>query len=166
MYYPRFYGMMSGPWRRMSNGVVLLRWLDKLMVAIVALGYLAMALWLVAAGDARWVRFIIVPAITLLAVTAVRKAINAPRPYESYHVDPLLPADTKGCSLPSRHVTCAAVIACAFAWLQLRWGIEMGAAALLVAYTRVAGGLHFPRDAAAGLALGIVFGILGFIAVP
>ena len=166
VYYPRFYEIISGPWRCLSNGKVLLRWLDKLMVAVVAIGYLAMLAWLFAAGDGRWVRMALVPAITLALVTVVRKMVNAPRPYEQYNIDPLLPAGTKGCSLPSRHVTCAAVIACAFAWLNVRWGIEMGAAALLVCYTRVAGGLHFPRDVLVGVAFGLACGITGFVLIP
>ena len=164
VYYPRFYGMMSGPWRRLRQGTTLLRLVDRLMVGVVAVGYVAVLAWLALAADPRWVRVAIVPAVALVLVTVVRKAVNAPRPYESYHVDPLLPATTQGCSMPSRHVTCATVIACALAWVHLSWGIEMGAAALLVCYTRLAGGLHFPRDVIAGIALGLLCGAIGFLA--
>ena len=166
MYYPRLYGIASGPWRRLRHGTKLLFYLDRLMVAVVAMGYVAVLAWLVATGDMRWVRAALVPAVTLVLVSVVRKAVNAPRPYEAFNVDPLLPATTKGQSMPSRHVTCAAVIACALGWLHASWGIEMGAAALLVAYTRVAGGLHFPRDVVAGVALGLACGIVGFALVP
>ena len=160
MYYPRLYGIMSGPWRRLRSGVAILRFLDRLLVAIVAIGYAAVLGWLLISGDVRWIRVAVVPALALVLVTLIRKAVNEPRPYEQFNVDALLPATTQGRSMPSRHVTCAAVIACALAWINLRWGLEMGAAALLIAYTRVAGGLHFPRDVLAGLALGCACGIL------
>ena len=166
MFYPRFYGIVSGPWRRLPNGTRLLFLLDRLMVGIVAVVYAATLVWLVATGDMRWVRFALVPGATLVLVSVVRKGINAARPYEAHNVDPLLPAKTKGQSMPSRHVTCAVVIACAMAWLNITWGIEMGAAALLVCYTRLAGGLHFPRDVVAGIALGLACGLVGFVIIP
>ena len=91
------------------------------MVGIVAVVYAATLVWLVATGDMRWVRFALVPGATLVLVSVVRKGINAARPYEAHNVDPLLPAKTKGQSMPSRHVTCAVVIACAMAWLNITW---------------------------------------------
>ena len=42
----------------------------------------------------------------------------------------------------------------------------MGAAALLVCYTRLVGGLHFPRDVVAGIALGLACGLVGFVIIP
>lgn len=166
MYYPRLYGILSGPWRRMRNGATWLTRLDRVLVALIAIVYYMTVMWVAAMGDGRWLRALIVPAATLVIVSFLRWIINAPRPYETFNVDPLLPDGTLGKSLPSRHVACAVVIAFALGWIKLSWGIEMGAAALLVCYTRLAGGMHFPRDVIAGIALACVCGLIGFYVIP
>ena len=120
-------------------------------------------MWLLAQSDMRWVRVAAVPALVLVLVTVLRSVLNAARPYELYDIDPLLPSDTQGHSLPSRHVASAFIIACALGYMNVAWGLVAGIAACLVAYARVAGGVHFVRDVVAGALLALVCAALGFL---
>ena len=96
----------------------------------------------------------------------VRDRLNAKRPYEVLDIQPIITKNTKGHSMPSRHVFSMFVIAMAFLWV-LPWAgallLCFGAALALV---RVIGGVHFPRDVIAGALVGIVSGILGFWVIP
>ena len=163
MHYSQRYRELSAPWRRSSQGAAILAALDKVLVAVIAGAYGVALVWLLSSNDDRLVRVIAVPALLLVAVSLLRALLNRPRPYEEFDIEPLLSATTKGRSMPSRHVACAFVIACALGYLNPVWGIGAGVAALLVAYARVVGGVHFPRDVLAGAALGLLFGLVGFV---
>ena len=45
-------------------------------------------------------RSVIVPAVSFLLFTLVRRIINAPRPYEKFGMPPVIEKDTKGKSFP------------------------------------------------------------------
>lgn len=108
---------------------------------------------------------LLVPGVSFVLVTALRKAINAPRPYETFDAAPVIPKDTRGNSFPSRHTFSIFVIAMAFcAWCPLAWaGPAMLAAGVALAVIRVVSGVHFPRDVVVGAALGIALGAVGFL---
>ena len=144
----------------------LLRIADKALVYIVAVAFVGTATWLAATGNAGFVRFVCVPAATFVIATVLRAAINAPRPYERFRIRPVLDPDTRGKSLPSRHVESAAAIACAFLWLNPVAGIVAWIAAAAIACVRVIGGVHFPHDVFAAVALAIACAAIGFLAIP
>ena len=144
----------------------LLRGIDKILVFAVAIAYIATIVWMIVNRDMRLVKFFCVPAATFVIATLLRAAINAPRPYETYSISPILEADTKGKSLPSRHAASACVIACAFLWLNPIAGIICWIAAIAIAALRVIGGVHFARDVIAAAALAIAFAAIGFLAIP
>lgn len=108
---------------------------------------------------------LLVPGVSFVLVTALRKAINAPRPYEVFDTAPVIAKDTQGNSFPSRHTFSIFVIAMTFcAWCPLAWaGLVMLAAGAALAAIRVVSGVHFPRDVVAGAALGIALGSVGFL---
>lgn len=160
--YPEFYEQISAIYRKDPKSVRVLATLDKVLVAVVAASYVAMLVWLAVIGDARFWTELLVPAVSFAAMSIARAAINAPRPYEAYAIDPLIKKDTKGKSFPGRHVFSAAVIACAFLNVNVAWGISGFTAMALIAYVRVVGGVHFPRDVIAGAALGALCGVVGF----
>lgn len=162
MTYPQLYERISAPWRSFENGAALLSWIDKGLVGIIAAGYGVTLVWLLANNDARWIRVAAVPAAVLVLVSIVRTLINAPRPYEAFDIEPLVPTSSTGHSLPSRHVTSAFIIAYALGFVDTTWGIIACLAACLVAYTRVAAGVHFPRDVVAGALFALVCGFIGF----
>ncbi len=111
----------------------------------------------------RAVKTLFAAGIPFVFVSAVRKLINAPRPYELYDFYEVKPKGKAGQSFPSRHVFSAFIIAVlsslASPWLAII-AFVMGTA---LAVSRVLLGMHFIRDVAAGALLGLVCGILGAI---
>lgn len=117
--------------------------------------------WLALDRDVRFWQVLIVTCVVFVSGTALRAAINRPRPYETLGVPPLFPKDTVGKSMPSRHSFSAAVIAAA-AWAVCPpLGIAGAVLALLIAVTRVLSGVHYPSDVLAGLAFGGLAGLAG-----
>ena len=165
MDYQPWYETVSAPFRSPS-AERLVSVLDKALVYMVAAAYIVTLAWLAVSGDARFWKALIVPAVAFAAVTALRSFIDAPRPYELHAIDPVIHKDTLGKSMPSRHLASAVVIACAIAWVNPVLGVFAFAASGVVAFTRIVGGVHFPRDIVAAIALSLVFGIIGFIVIP
>lgn len=101
---------------------------------------------------------IIAPAIGFALVSLLRRALNMPRPYEALDIDPIIRKDTRGRSFPSKHVFSSFCIAsCWMSWCEPA-GFALLAAACCIAAIRVVGGVHWPRDVAAGAVLGLVCG--------
>ena len=128
--------------------------------------YPFLLLFLLLRNRAALPRAVIVPALGFLTVTALRAAINAPRPYETLGIPPLTPKETKGKSFPSRHGACAAVIAVTALNVLPPLGAGLCVLALLIGLSRVLSGVHFIRDAVCGLALGAVIGWVGMYLIP
>ncbi len=100
------------------------------------------------------------PALALLSVTLLRFLIARPRPYEQTgaNISPLEKKESVSTSFPSRHLTCAAVIAACFlphfpivGGILLALGVGLG-------YARFAIGWHYPSDLLAGFLLGLACG--------
>ena len=129
--------------------------------AAVYLLYLGLLAWLT--WHAMWVPLgvtAVVPAAAFVVGTALRAAINRPRPYTKYGFVPLFPKDKTGQSMPSRHCFSAAAIA-ATVWYVLP---PLGVLAVIIAVSRVVTGVHFVSDVLAGLAFGLVFAVAGRVA--
>lgn len=166
MSYPEWYKAISESFRNeLAEQAIIV--MDKALVAIIAVVYIVSIVLLVVAGDLlRAIRMVVVPAITFALVSYLRNSWNAPRPYDIYNIDPIIHKDTVGKSNPSRHVASAVIIACALAWLHLDWGVVAFAASAVVAFTRIVGGVHFPRDVAMGAGIALACGIIGFVIIP
>lgn len=168
--YPSWYERISAPWRARPGAARVMNALDKGLVAAVAAAYIGVLVWLLmllaTQGDARFWRALLVPAVSFVLVSAARSAINAPRPYEQYDINPIIKKDTHGKSFPSRHLFSAAIIACALWWVSPALGAPAFAACIAVAFCRIVGGVHFPRDIAGAFAFALTFGAIGFILIP
>lgn len=131
--------------------------------AAVYLLYLGLLAWL--AWHAMWAPLgvtAVVPAAAFVVGTALRAAINRPRPYTKYGFVPLFPKDKTGQSMPSRHCFSAAAIA-GTAWYVLPpLGAVLAVLGVLIAISRVVTGVHYISDVLAGLAFGGVFAVLGW----
>lgn len=160
--YADFYKKISDPIRRTARGAALLSKLNKVLVMATALAFVGIGAWLALHQDPRIFRYLAVCAISFFGASALRSALNRPRPYELHPIDCLIKKDTKGKSFPSRHLFSASVISCALAWLSTPAGIACTIATVILGAIRVVGGVHFPKDIIAGIALGAACGTLGF----
>ena len=107
----------------------------------------------------------LVPAVSFVGLSIVRKIINAPRPYEKFDMSPVLEKDTKGKSFPSRHVFSVFIIAMTIFYEHPGAGVLLGIIGLLLGIVRVLVGVHEPKDIAAGALAGIVCGIVGYYVI-
>lgn len=151
----------------LSRGVSLA---NKIITDAVYVAYPCLLAWLAyaavtgtAGAAGTLLRAVLVPGVSFVLVTVIRKAINAPRPYEVFDAAPVIPKDTRGNSFPSRHAFSIFVIAMTFcACCPLAWaGPVMLAAGMLLAVIRVVSGVHFPRDVVVGALLGMLAGFVG-----
>ena len=162
--YSLFYQQLTGRVRESGAACFLLRTAGKTATGIMYLAYPILLILLGIRGDYRillWTIF--VPGAAFAVLTAVRAKINRPRPYETWDIDPLIHKDTKGNSMPSRHVFSSAVIS--MAWLRIL--PPVGAVLLVIsaaaALIRVIGGVHYPSDVMIGFLAGAAAGALLFL---
>ncbi|MBV8714853.1 MAG: phosphatase PAP2 family protein [Chloroflexi bacterium] len=104
------------------------------------------------------VRMLAVVALVYAACEGLGRLWQRERPFERLSgVRGLLPHEP-GRSFPSRHVASGLAMASIGGGAQPRLGLLMGAVAWLLGLSRVAAGLHYPSDVAAGAVLGIILG--------
>lgn len=104
---------------------------------------------------------ILTPLTSFILVSVIRKCIDAKRPYEKYNIKPLFIKETKGESMPSRHVFSITIIAMCWLYVSVPVGIIMLMLVAIMAASRVLAGVHFVRDVVVGFAVGIICGIAG-----
>ncbi len=150
-------------WTKEHIGVARVRWLMALLTAVTAVLYGVAVVLLAVRRDARVLRFLLVPASGFAAVTVLRSAVSARRPYEVYSFTPLLDKDTRGNSFPSRHVFSNVIIAMAVLQMSPPAGVFLLVCGLCLAVLRVITGVHFPRDVVAGATLAVLLGMLMFL---
>lgn len=109
---------------------------------------------------------ILVPAVLFIAVSVFRHVYDAPRPYEVLEIEPLIKRAKTGRSFPSRHVFSIFMIA--MCWLRYStWvGIVLLACGIVLAWARVVGGVHHPKDVVAGALIAVLGGVLGLWILP
>ena len=91
--------------------------------------------------------------------------IDRARPYETMAGVQLLVDKTTDFSFPSDHATAAGAVAVGLVLTNRRWGIFAGVLAVVMAFTRVYVGAHYPADVLAGLALGGAVAAAGAVLV-
>ena len=165
MFYPDWYKQISASFRGEAS-IAAINMFDRMLVFAIAIAYAVMLIILIASADLRFIKAILVPAVTFGLVTYIRARIDAPRPYDLYDIDPIVVKHTHGLSFPSRHVASAMIIACALAWIHLDWGVLGFIACGVVSFTRIVGGVHFPKDVAAGIIISAICGLIGFVIIP
>ncbi len=112
--------------------------------------------------------FLAVTATPFVAVTVMRRVINAPRPYEVFECDPLSELKKKsksGSSFPSRHVASSFIIGSALCFELPAVGIATLALGVVLGVCRVLLGRHFIRDVIVGAVIGGISGSVGMLIV-
>lgn len=136
--------------------------MNQILTGVVFMVYPLYMAVLYGENDPKLLRVILVPAISFVFVTILRRIINAPRPYEKFDIPPVIEKDTKGKSFPSRHVFSVFIIAVAIFYSHTGPGILIGLIGVAMAVIRVLGGVHEVKDVVAGAVIGLLCGIVGF----
>jgi undecaprenyl-diphosphatase len=136
-------------------------------VVVPLVAALTFGLWLLARpyADRRWKRAcasaLFSAGVALLANQAIAHLWDRPRPFAAHPAGVhLLAAPSSDPSFPSDHAAAAFAIAVAVFLFSRQVGAVFIAVAVAVSISRVALGLHYPTDVAAGAAVGTLSAVL------
>jgi len=136
-----------------------LRLCNKIVTNIYYVVYPLLLVYLFVKQSEKLLPTILIPLLSIVAITLLRKALARPRPYEEYPIDQILEKETQHNAMPSRHVFSAAIIAMMFFTISPIFACILLVIAALEGYIRVVGGVHYPRDVIVGYLLGVLFGL-------
>lgn len=105
---------------------------------------------------------LVVPLVSFVIFSLVRKVLNRPRPYKVYGIEPIMPRDKDGESFPSRHVFSAFLISVTYVNVSFEWAAMIGVVGIVLAVLRVCEGTHFVKDVVVGAIVGLLCGLIGF----
>lgn len=108
-------------------------------------------------------KIILVPGISFLIISLIRKLLKRQRPYEKYHYQSMIEKESKENSMPSRHVFSAVIISMTFFYFNHFIGMILFALACCSAVIRVIGGVHYISDVIVGFLLGILAGLFLYL---
>ena len=109
------------------------------------------------------IKLLAVTGAPFVLVSLMRRFINAPRPYELLEFYKRKPKGKAGKSFPSRHVFSVFIIATVLIPTDPLLSAALFAAGALLAFLRVALGIHFVRDVVAGALIGAATGGIGLL---
>ena len=109
-----------------------------------------------------FVKVFCAPAFALLVASVLQLAIDRPRPYDidGAGIIPFKNKERDRNSFPSRHLTCAAVIAATFFPYLPSVSAFLFLLSIGLGYARFVIGWHYPSDLFAGFVLGLFVGII------
>lgn len=128
------------------------------VLSVLAFGYLSILA--LRESAIAFLELCIILGVPFLAVTVIRKAINAPRPYEIYDFYGEAPKKKRGHSFPSRHAYSAFAIGTFLCFESPLLGGILLLFALGMCTARVLLGIHFIRDVLTGALVGAVSTLL------
>jgi membrane-associated phospholipid phosphatase len=157
-----FYRRMTDSINARRYGPGMVNFMDKTLTMLVFIAYPALLIYVYMFFEKKLLLYILWPFFGFLAMSIIRRKINAKRPYEIFDFKPVIKKDTIGNSFPSRHIFSAFLIGMAFFSLNKRAGAEIFILASILSFIRVVGGVHFIKDVLVGAATGLVLGFIGF----
>ncbi len=134
--------------------------LNRFITFFVYATYPSLIIYLWMNKDIRLKPFVLLPLVSFILLSIVRKLKDAPRPYEIHDFEPILNKDSKGESFPSRHVFSIFVISGAVYSIFPVFGVLLGLMGIILAICRVLGGVHFSKDVIAGAIVGILVWVI------
>ncbi len=162
--YEEFYRRISATWRTPAKRKALLT-TDRIIVALFAIVFVGTCIGLFIQHDVMVARFFVVPALTFVLISIMRVAINEPRPVQTCSINPLVQKDERGKSFPSRHVASATIISCALTAVSIPAGVIAWIGTAILAYARIAEGVHYPRDVVWAIIISLACGLVGFVVI-
>jgi membrane-associated phospholipid phosphatase len=137
---------------------------NKILTFTVFLLYPLLLIWLSLKYRQYLLRAVLVPFVSFVLVTVVRRLINRARPYEAYGIPSAVYKSTTGKSFPSRHVFSIFIIAVTFLYLgpDPMIGLALFAAGVILGIIRILIGVHYVSDVVVGAIVGILAGFIGF----
>ncbi|HXH09624.1 MAG TPA: phosphatase PAP2 family protein [Alphaproteobacteria bacterium] len=126
---------------------------------------LVAALAVVAVGRLRGLRFVVLAVVSVLVADAIgahliKNLIGRPRPCTVLEDIQLLAGCTNSGSFPSNHAVNASVLATLVTLYAGSLFVPAALVAMLIAYSRVYVGVHYPLDVLAGGLLGIIVALI------
>lgn len=158
--YSSFYQKISAPLRAHPAGLKAVILVNRLLTGLMYAVYPLLLLFLAVQRDRRFMPVLLVPAVSFLILSVIRKRINRPRPYTTWSIDPLIHKKTAGKSMPSRHVFSSAMISMAVLSIAPVPGIILLILSALMGLIRIIGGVHYPSDVLVGYACGLAAGLI------
>ena len=152
-------------------------WLDPLFVALTVVGYAGLVWIALAPVLAVWAKRGIVATVALTAVCVwaadlvtlgVKASVERPRPFTVVpEAEPLL-GGTVGSSFPSGHAATSFAGAVVLTLVARRTWPLLFVLALLVSFSRIYVGAHYPLDVVSGAALGaaVALAVIALIRAP
>ncbi len=142
-------------WMRIGN---------QLATGSVYLCYPVLLTWCFIYRKEMFLKAVLVPGISFVLVSIIRKMINRQRPYTAYQTPSAIYKEVEGNSFPSRHIFSVFVIAGTWAAVYpsmvpayILYGIGV-----ILSVIRVISGVHYVSDTVAGAILGILASFIGF----
>ena len=137
-----------------------LRLCNKIVTGVFYVIYPILLLYLFIIQSEKLLPTILIPLLSIVGITLLRKVLACPRPYEEYPIDQILEKESQHNAMPSRHVFSASIIAMMCFTISPLLACILLVLAALEGYIRVVGGVHYPRDVIVGYLLGALFGLL------
>ena len=156
--YLRFYEELSKNYQT-DEKKKLLRLCNKIVTNTYYIVYPFLLLYLFVIQSEKLLPTILIPLLSIVAITLLRKVLARPRPYEEYPIDQILEKETQHNAMPSRHVFSASIIAMMCFSVSPILACILLVLAAIEGYIRVVGGVHYPRDVIVGYLLGVFFGL-------
>lgn len=161
--YEESYAHMTAWFRKKEFRTKALIVCNQFLTYLFYIAYPLLLIWIFLRERNFFMKALLVPAITFVILSLVRKGINRRRPYEQWHIDPLIHKNTIGKSMPSRHLFSSAVIAMVFLHVNPVIGFIALVLSLIDGFLRIIGGVHYPSDVIAGFASGVLAGLFLWI---
>ena len=162
--YANFYKKLTSLIRTRPKMVQLVKLINYIITRGMPLVYAGL-LFYICYNQESWqavLPYILIPGLSFVLLSLVRKFLNQPRPYEAWAIHPLIIKKSKGQSMPSRHVFSATVISVCILHENLFLGLLLLLLSALLALCRVLGGVHYPKDVIIGYLIGLAAGSLLF----
>lgn len=131
---------------------------NRILTYLFYIAYPLLLIWIYLFRKNFFLKALLVPAFSFVILSLFRRMINRKRPYESWPIHPLIHKDTRGKSMPSRHLFSSAVISMVFLYVNPVTGIIALILSCLDGIIRVIGGVHYPTDVIAGFVCGVIAG--------